>query len=476
MEAGPAMPIDWTEIAATAADALDGQIVEITGWPATAETAATARYLLMTPEPACCAGCLPSNPLACVEVFASKPLPTRSGPLTLRGRWRRLLADPNGWRYQLRGAEMLGEDSGSRRHWLSRRNVLAAPLICLPTGSAWASVDNPVVDPGLDAARALLADSASVDVHSHGGSVLHLGRAEDQKPFSPLAEPMTSGGLAVVCLAVVSDQPTHRVDPDGRIRAFRNPEPGELSAYAERGFRRLHALARAQGLAIITDYAGLAAARAHAPSVLVAAEGADFLEGNIAYLQTAYDLGKMRHLQLTHYRVNELGDIQTEAPIHGGLTPFGVDVIRRCQEMGVIVDVAHGTEDLVRKAVEVTTKPLVLSHTSLTAAPRPFTRLITAEHARLVAQTGGVIGIWPPTSVFADLDAMAQGVARMADAVGADHVGVGSDMMGLVVPSALPGYERLPELAAALLKRFTKPEVAGIMGGNYLRVAKACLR
>ena len=120
-------------------------------------------------------------------------------------------------------------------------------------------------------------------------------------------------------------------------------------------------------------------------------------------------------------------------------------------------------------------KPLVLSHTSLTTKPSPRTRRITPDHARIVAGTGGVIGIWPPASLFPDVEALVEGIARMADVVGPAHVGIGSDMMGLVSPSALPDYTDLPDLAARLLTRFTPEEVSGILGGNYLRVAKACL-
>ena len=54
-------------------------------------------------------------------------------------------------------------------------------------------------------------------------------------------------------------------------------------------------------------------------------------------------------------------------------------------------------------------------------------------------------------------------------------MGIGSDMMGLVVPSALPSYERWTELAAVLLRRFTPKEASGILGGNYVRVASECL-
>ena len=98
------------------------------------------------------------------------------------------------------------------------------------------------------------------------------------------------------------------------------------------------------------------------------------------------------------------------------------------------------------------------------------------EHASLVAQTGGVIGVWPPASLFPTLDAMAAGIARMVDAVGVDHVGLGTDMRGLVGPSVLPDYDRLPALAEALLQAgFSPDETAKILGGNYRRVFEACM-
>lgn len=86
-----------------------------------------------------------------------------------------------------------------------------------------------------------------------------------------------------------------------------------------------------------------------------------------------------------------------------------------------------------------------------------------------------MIGIWPPANLFPDSAALATGIARMADAVGVEHVGLGTDTMGLTVPSALPGYEQLPQLAALLLDRFSPVEAAGILGGNYARFAMECL-
>src|SRR5262249_42598631 len=102
-------------------------------------------------------------------------------------------------------------------------------------------------------------------------------------------------------------------------------------------------------------------------------------------------------------------------------------------------------------------------------------RQISAEHAKLIAATDGVIGVWPPLGIFSNLETLAEGIARMADAVGVAHVGIGTDMMGLPGGSVLSSYAHLPELAGALLKRFGRDETLAILGGNYVRVASACL-
>ncbi|MHA6847534.1 amidohydrolase family protein [Ralstonia syzygii] len=79
---------------------------------------------------------------------------------------------------------------------------------------------------------------------------------------------------------------------------------------------------------------------------------------------------------------------------------------------------AHGTYDLVKRADATTSKPLVLSHTALSGRPGLRSRLITADRARAVANTGGVIGVWPNAADYPSLDAMAEGIKRLADAVG----------------------------------------------------------
>jgi membrane dipeptidase len=468
--------------------------IDVQGWisPFVHEEAST--YFALVEEAACCLGCLPRDAERRIEVFSVTPIAVTGGRVRLTGTLHRLADDDTaGWRYQLRDARLV-ESEHAHEGNLTRRRLLraatlgtlaaaGAPAFAITAAASGASAPaspasakpSVLVDTVADA-RAAIADMPTVDVHSHAGGVIGVSRVEGHAPFSPVADAMRDGGMAVLCLATVSDSPTHRILPDHRIRPFRDPAPGELQAYGERSFQRVHDFAHEQNLAILKTAADLAAARSSRPAIIVAAEGGDFLEGRPERVVDAYGNWSLRHLQLTHYRVNELGDIQTETPVHGGLTSVGAEVVKYCNALGIVVDVAHATYDMVRQVADVATRPLVLSHTSLVDAPGPRSRKISADHARIVAQTGGVIGIWPPSSVFSDLDAMAEGMARTADVVGVDHVALGSDMRGLTVPSVFASYQDLPLLAQAMLRQgFQAEDVRKVLGGNYLRVFRACV-
>src|SRR6185295_19684026 len=115
-------------------------------------------------------------------------------------------------------------------------------------------------------------------------------------------------------------------------------------------------------------------------------EGLDFLETKLERLEESHRRG-VRTMQLVHYTPNDIGDFQTGAVAHNGLTPFGAGVIRACNRLGVVVDVAHATAETVKQAVRVSSKPLLLSHTALRGSraqgPTPWTeRQITPDHAR----------------------------------------------------------------------------------------------
>ncbi|MET2524756.1 membrane dipeptidase [Ralstonia pseudosolanacearum] len=93
-----------------------------------------------------------------------------------------------------------------------------------------------------------------------------------------------------------------------------------------------------------------------------------------------------------------------------------------------------------------------------------------------MADTGGVIGVWPNAADYPSLDAMAEGIKLLADAVGIAHIGLGTDMLGFIRPPVFDSYAQLPALADAPPKSgFTPAEVGQILGGNYRRVFEAAV-
>lgn len=467
------MQISWSDVHSTNADSFDSRLVEITGWMAPPSEEGARTGFLLKPEPTCCTGCLPGDPLATVEVIGAHPIAHHDTAVQLAGRWCVLADDPAGWRYQLRDAALISVETPPLPAFpFTRRAMLAAGAL-IGLAACQTTTTSPSGDPAPKPSYWPLP-GPTIDIHSHAGRLLPGRSFGKPGPFEALANPMRDGGMTAICLSIVADTPVHVVTADRRIKTVRAPEPGELYAWSRTAFARLFQLVDAQRLGVVSTAADFLAARSGEPAVIVSAEGADFLEGEPDRIDEAHATHRLRHLQLTHYRVNELGDIQTEAPVHGGLTDLGADVIRRCNRLGIVVDVAHGTLELAKRAAAVTSKPLVLSHTSLATDPPPRSRRITPDHARVIAGTGGVIGIWPPVPYFPDLPAFAAGIARMADVVGVDHVGLGSDMLGLLSPSAFSSYRQLPELAASLSRiGFQPDEVGRILGGNYARVFAA---
>jgi len=493
------MPLDWLSIRTGDTDSLHGAIVELCGWIVPLDPVADeADYFVLAADAPCCGGCLPRNPLSCVEVFAAVPCAPQEQAVTFRGRLQRLTDDPAGWRYQLVDARPLDLPSEHAPRSASRRAFLASGAAlglaaCAPgrfasytekpdaaaqnADAKTADAQTPAAHASDDASTWRTADTLTMDMHSHAGRVIvsrdpAIGA---NRPFLPLAAPMRTGGMNVICLAIVTDTTVTHVTADRkRIEAWRTPQDGELYALGQAEFVRVHELIQRERMQVVTNAASLAANSKTGPCAIIASEGADFLEGRLERVDEAYTQHQLRHLQLTHYRVNELGDIQTEPPVHGGLTDFGADVVRRCNQLGIVVDVAHGTFDLVKRAADTTTKPLILSHTALATHPSARSRLITPDHARVIAGTGGVIGVWPSSGTYRDLQGMAHGMQRMADVVGVEHVGLGTDMLGFINPPVFRSYEQLPALADALLTAgFSQEEVGMILGGNYRRVFEA---
>jgi membrane dipeptidase len=336
-----------------------------------------------------------------------------------------------------------------------------------PRGSTAAAQTAETASAALDVMR----NSISVDVHTHGGMT---GITSKAPPNDDLATAMRTGSLAVACLADVPDGPVLGRNTEGVLAAVRTPEPGQLYKHHLERLAWVDEMVAHRGLRRALSTADLEAAhKAGHPAIIADVEGLDFLETKLERLEEAHQRG-IRHLQLVHYTPNDIGDFQTGAIMHEGLTSFGAEVIRACHRLGFVCDVAHATEDMVKQAVRIATKPLLLSHTALSRSqamgPTPLSgRQISPDHARAIAETGGSVGIW---HFFPSLDKYVDGLKEMAEIVGVDHVSIGTDQH--VTPGSVPDYTQWVHLVTAMLRGGFTPEEAGkIAGGNYMRIFRA---
>jgi membrane dipeptidase len=138
-----------------------------------------------------------------------------------------------------------------------------------------------------------------------------------------------------------------------------------------------------------------------------------------------------------------LGDVYTNPPRFGGLTRFGAAVIKECNRLGILIDLAHANVQTTEAALKTTTRPVIISHTGLdtqlgnnpSMAERMRPRLISKEQAKLVANAGGLVSVW---THLADtpLD-YARNVRALVDVIGVDHVCIGTDTK-LTQPSPRP--------------------------------------
>ena len=317
------------------------------------------------------------------------------------------------------------------------------------------------------AALDVLRKTISVDVHTHGGKT---GITSKAPPNDDLAEAMRSGSLAAACLADVPDGPILARNEDGALATVRTPEPGELYRHHLERLAWMDEIVANHGLRRALSASDLEVAHnTGRPAIVADVEGLDFLDGKLERLEEAHLRG-IRHLQLVHYTPNDIGDFQTGAITHQGLTEFGAEVIRACHRLGFVCDVAHATEDMASQAVKIATKPLLLSHTALARSramgPTALTgRQVTPDHARVIAETGGSVGIW---HFFPSLDKYVEGLKEMAEIVGVDHVSIGTDQH--VTPGSVHDYTQWVHLVAAMLRGgFTREEAGKIAGGNYMR-------
>lgn len=324
------------------------------------------------------------------------------------------------------------------------------------------------------AARAQTRPLRYADMHSH---VLMLGRDAGK---GNIREEMLSGGMLLVARKFVSDLPVIRMMVGG-YAAYRAAAPGELAGAFDKNVPLMRKRHQREGLAEILSAADLERVlKEPTPAIVLAAEGADFLEGDLQRLQRAR-AGGLVHLQLVHYRVSDVGDICTERPVHGGLTAFGKEVVAACNRLGILVDVAHATPAGIDQALAISTRPVISSHGHVTSYVPSYTmdgaraRGLYLPVARQIADRGGVVGFWALGAQFRTLGGMADAVLDAAEKLGPAHVGIGSDMAGMPT-TVMPTYVQFAELGEILAKRGVKGEdLDNILGMNYVRVLRQAL-
>jgi membrane dipeptidase len=307
--------------------------------------------------------------------------------------------------------------------------------------------------------------SMIIDMHTHAGRPNRVGPVDR----SVLAT-MAAGGVAAAVVSAIGDLPMIRRNRQTkRLEKVRDPDPGECLAAVEDYLASFEAT----GTRIAREPNEI---RADDPALVLAVEGCDFLEGDLDRLDALEDRG-VRSIQLTHYLVNETGDIQTAPPVHGGLTPFGADAVRRMNRLGIIVDVAHCSEATVKGVAAAATQPILCSHANLKEQGHPdgdHPRYVGPEYARMVVDTGGVIGAWFSVLWVEKLPGLIRHLFRLIDAVGIDHVGIGTDLPAGAAKTELPDFSRHQEIAAALCNQgMTEDEVDKVCAGNWLRVFRA---
>lgn len=329
------------------------------------------------------------------------------------------------------------------------------------------------------ARNALAADPIYLaDMHYH----LFFGGSHPPERY-PLGPDMAGGRATLVAWSFVSDLLWMGPTAD-RHRQKAIPKPGEVYAWFQREIGRAKAHIAAQSLKLIQNAADVDNALRGDPHVVLATEGTYFLDDDLSRLAALYEQG-IRHVQLVHYLKGTVGDYQTEKPSYGGLTEFGRQVIAECNRLGILIDLAHCTEEVVAQALAISKAPMIWSHSSIARYGKPHwsmllwqARQLTLPTAKRIAEKGGVVGLWAFRPDVGPTPASFAGrLAEMADQLGEDHVGIGTDAQGLDNDQMLANYTDVRKVVEQWQRaRMKESRIRKIAIENYARVLKDAFR
>jgi len=255
---------------------------------------------------------------------------------------------------------------------------------------------------------------------------------------------------------------------------------------------------------------------------LIGIEGGHQINGSLAVLRQMYDAGA-RYMTLTHTTNTPWADSATDTPAHHGLTPFGIDVVKEMNRIGMLIDLSHVSPDTMKAALAASQAPVIFSHSSARALD-DHPRNVPDDVLRALGLNGGVVMVnfapayvsaarnrWqadraaeqtrfnsPPyaglyigqpdraKAALAEWDAqhprpvttlsqVADHIEHVRQIAGIDHVGLGSDFDGIPdAPVGLEGVDRYPALLEELMRRgWSDADVAKLAGENLLRAMAA---
>jgi membrane dipeptidase len=205
----------------------------------------------------------------------------------------------------------------------------------------------------------------------------------------------------------------------------------------------------------------------HLQAGVLAMEGGQLLQGKIENLEKYAKVGIV-YLTLTHNYDNALGGSATYTNI--GLTRFGYQVVRKCEELGILVDVSHASEQTALDVVLMSEKPVIASHSGCRALldhPRNLTGQLIME----IAQTGGLVGVPFVKKFVGTKEGITNHIDHIVQLVGIDRVGIGSDIDGATLVDGAGAETWIDVVATPLLRRGYKQEdIDKVTGGNFQRL------
>ena len=355
---------------------------------------------------------------------------------------------------------------------------MTAPRDPPPTGRQYGQRVQPVFDGHNDA---LTRDDHAAIAAGRSGGHLDLPR-------------MRAGGLRGAIFAVFTPSARMRRRPlprdDGVLEFELAPKVShaKAAAHATAVAGRLAALERSGEVRIARRIADVDEARDRdwPPVAVLHLEGAEAIDPELEALETWYGAG-LRSLGPVWSRSNSFGHgvpfVAPSSPDTGpGLSPAGHGLVRRCGELGIVVDLSHLNEAGFWDVARLDAGPLVASHSGVHAICAS-SRNLTDAQLDAVGASGGLVGV-----VFAcpflrpdfrddpdtPLELIVEHARYVAERIGVEHVALGSDFDGAPIPASLGDASGLPKLLAAFAEAgFTRDEVAAIAWENWRRVLAA---